>query len=93
MITMRSDGLASEKRIYIHGILKHNDVSSYSNGSINRIGSLSIEDNYFFGEMDELGIWNRPLIGNEINELYIQELIKLNFKCALAKLKIAPMAI
>lgn len=60
--------------VYLDGILIYAGVCSntFSNGYPIRFGSTSINSEFTNGKIDDIGIWNRALTQQEIEQLYNQ---------------------
>ncbi len=64
-----------EMRLYVNGALE--STQSWSGmilGSATplHIGSRTVNDRYFNGVLDEVGLWNRALSASEINAIYLE---------------------
>ena len=60
-------------RIYVDGVLQSKYttlVPNFNNSSI-IIGYSNLTNQYFKGDIDDIGIWNRALNNEEINELFL----------------------
>jgi len=66
-------------KLYIDGILVNTIVTPYSQSSLCFGGDIQIGRDwanylhYFFGKIDDIGIWNRALTQDEITSLYYSE--------------------
>jgi hypothetical protein len=66
---------SSQIKVYVNGVLITTQTTTPVlpiSGTLNIGASISGSPQYFAGKLDDIGIWNRALTANEIQQLYTQ---------------------